>query len=90
MADYENKGILFKNDYKENENQPSYRGKINVEGKEFELAAWVKEGKNGKFLSLSVSEPYDKSSRSEKPNSSIDSSTDLNESMEDVAEQLPF
>jgi uncharacterized protein (DUF736 family) len=64
MIEYENKGILFKNDYKkDNEKAPDYKGKINVEGKEFELAAWVREGNKGKFMSLSVSEPYDGGNR---------------------------
>lgn len=59
MSDYTNKGILFKNDYKkDNEKAPDYKGKINVDGKELELAAWVRKGEKGSFMSLSVSEPY--------------------------------
>lgn len=88
MSNYENKGILFKNDYKENDNHPYYKGKINVEGKEFELAAWVKEGKNGKFLSLSVSEPYEKEQGNQPTaQGGID---DINESMDDIDGDLPF
>ena len=86
MADYENKGILFKNDYKENDNHPDYKGKINIGGEEKELAAWVKKGKNGKFLSLSVSEPYE-------PTPSKQSNDSLNDSMpdmDDVDSDLPF
>ena len=61
MTDYTNKGILFKNDYKKgNEKAPDYKGKINVDGKELELAAWVRKGDRGSFMSLSVSEPYEK------------------------------
>jgi hypothetical protein len=58
MTEYsnENSGVLFKNDKATNEKAPGYTGKINVGGKEFRLAAWVKEGKNGKFFSLKVSE----------------------------------
>jgi len=85
MADYENKGILFKNDYKENDNHPDYKGKINVDGKEKELAAWVKKGKKGKFLSLSVSEPYDKVESNAPSKQANDSSMDDGES-----EDLPF
>ena len=33
-------------------------GKLNVEGKDLQLAGWMKESKNGKkFLSLKVQEP---------------------------------
>ena len=52
----ENSGALFKNDKKGNERSPDYSGKINVNGKDLRLAAWIKEGKSGKFMSLKVSE----------------------------------
>jgi hypothetical protein len=50
----EGSGVLFKNLDKKAENQPDYRGDIMVAGKVFELAAWIKEGKKGKFMSLSA------------------------------------
>lgn len=53
-----NTGAIFKNDKKTNEKQPDYRGKVNVNGKEMEVALWVKQGKNGSFFSASFSEPY--------------------------------
>jgi len=57
-----NTGTLFRNDKKpEGSSQPDYRGSVNVEGHEYELAAWIKDGKNGKFMSLSLKEPYQKS-----------------------------
>lgn len=46
-------GTLFKNrNYEEGGNKPYYRGDILINGTTMEIAAWVKEGKNGKFLSL--------------------------------------
>lgn len=57
MADYDNtnRGALFKNDRKEKETQPDYKGKINVEGQDFWLSAWLQTGKSGvKFMALSV------------------------------------
>jgi len=57
--DRTNTGILFKNE-SENEKAPKYTGKINVGGKEYELAARIKEGKTGKFMSLKVQEPRQK------------------------------
>jgi len=48
-------GVLFKNDKKEKDNQPDYKGRITVDGEERWLAAWVKEAKSGsKFMSLAV------------------------------------
>lgn len=55
-----NSGVLFKNDRKERDNQPDYTGKINVDGKELRLAAWIKQGKKGKFMSIRVSEFNDR------------------------------
>ena len=61
MSDYDqtNRGALFKNHRKEKDTHPDYRGKVNVNGEEFEIAAWLRTSKKGdKYMSLSVSEPY--------------------------------
>lgn len=54
--EYDNtdRGVLFKNDRKEQDNHPDYKGSINVGGVEFWLSAWIKQGEKGKFMSLSV------------------------------------
>lgn len=52
--DNTNTGVLFKNDRKETDKHPDYTGSINFEGTECWLSAWIKEGKNGKFFSMSV------------------------------------
>lgn len=64
MSNYDNtnSGVLFKNDKKGNEKAPDYKGKINVNGKDYDLAGWLREGKTGNFLSVKISEPYKKDS----------------------------
>jgi len=60
MAEFDNtnRGVLFKNQYRKTEKHPDYTGNINVEGKELDLAAWVRKSKKGVvYISLSVSEP---------------------------------
>jgi uncharacterized protein (DUF736 family) len=52
----ENTGVLFKNNKKTDDKQPDYTGNILVGSTEMRLAAWIKEGKNGKFLSVKISE----------------------------------
>ena len=60
MSDYDdtNSGVLFQNDKEGNDKRPDYKGKINVEGAEFEIAGWKRVAKSsGKpFLSLKIQE----------------------------------
>ena len=50
-------GSLFKNQRKETEKHPDYNGSIMINGTEHWLSAWIKEGKNGKFFSVSIGKP---------------------------------
>ena len=56
MAQYDNTNTftLNKNDKGDNTKRPDYRGKLNVDGIEFTLSGWVREGPNGKFISGAV------------------------------------
>lgn len=57
MTEYDNtnRGALFKNDDKQSDRHPDYKGSLNVNGQEFWLDAWIKTSKKGvKFMSVSV------------------------------------
>jgi len=55
--EYEDKdrGALFTNDKKEQDNHPDYKGSLNVNGVDYWISGWKKKSKAGAtFLSLSV------------------------------------
>jgi hypothetical protein len=53
--DNANKGVLFKNNEKETDSHPDYRGHLNVDGVDLWLSAWLKTSKNGmRYMSLAV------------------------------------
>jgi len=49
-----NKGYLYPNE-RQNDRQPHYRGKLNVEGKEYNISAWVRDDTG--MLSISLTDP---------------------------------
>ena len=58
IIDNENSGLIFKNDRKEGDSRPDYKGSVNVCGKQMDIALWIKENARGKFMSAKFSEPY--------------------------------
>ena len=45
-------GILSRNKRKEKDSHPTHKGSATIRGEHFWVSAWVKEGRDGKFLSL--------------------------------------
>lgn len=68
MDKKDNSGVLFRNDKKDTPNHPDYKGGLTVNGQEYWLSAWIKEGKSGKFMGLALSpkEPIAKPSERSK------------------------
>lgn len=73
----ENNGVLFRNDRRTKETHPEYTGSLNVEGREYWLSAWVKEGDGRKFFSLAV-KPKEERAAASKP------------AREEMDDEIPF
>lgn len=48
----DNSGILSRNDKKQKPTHPDHRGQCTIDGVEYWIGAWIKEGTYGKFFSL--------------------------------------
>jgi hypothetical protein len=48
----DNTGSLFRNERREKETHPTHTGQAKIDGLEYWVSAWVKEGKGGKFFSM--------------------------------------
>jgi uncharacterized protein (DUF736 family) len=82
--DNTNKVVIFKNDQKGNEKAPSYKGKLNVEGKDYEISLWVKESdKAGKYFQGSIKEPLQGSTQPQ-------SSSTQPQTSAPIVDDLPF
>jgi uncharacterized protein (DUF736 family) len=82
-----NSGSLFKNTKKTEDKHPDYYGSLMVGTTEMQLAGWIKQGKNGTFLSLKLSEKYQAPSQSSQSSSS---SNRVHNEDAIVLDNLPF
>lgn len=54
--DKNNSGTLSRNENKKEDKHPDHRGSAVIDGKEYWISAWIKDGRNGRFFSLSFQE----------------------------------
>lgn len=56
----EGQGTLFRNTKRTSDNAPHARGEALIGGVLYEIAAWTREGRNGKFQSLAIKPKQDR------------------------------
>lgn len=61
----DNSAALFKNERKEKDSHPDRKGSGMIGGVEYWISGWVKEGANGKFLTLAFEVKRDDQKRKE-------------------------
>ena len=64
----DNSGVLFKNEKREKDSHPNATGHAMIDGVEYWVSAWTKDGKNGKFQSLSFKKKEERSGSTVKRN----------------------
>lgn len=69
MSQYDNNltGVLFKNDKGDNEKRPDYKGSAEIEGVQYWVSAWIKEGAKGKFMSMKYERKEQQAQAAPKP-----------------------
>jgi len=84
---YPDSGAVFKNNYKDNERKPDFKGEGNFSGIVFEVAAWERKDKNGNtYFSLKFSEPFNKEVNEQSNNKPTNESFTVTE----TEDELPF
>lgn len=73
MAKRDNSGTLGANKRKEKETHPSHTGQCLIDGVEYWISAWIKEGDTGRFFSLAFKKKEQRGGGSSTGKSSGDS-----------------
>lgn len=90
MINKKTSGALFRNNYKDKDTHPDYKGKGEYsDGEPFEIAGWVKKDKNGNdYISFLISEPYNVNSSEKKE--VVPQGKAVYEQSQTIDDDLPF
>jgi hypothetical protein len=79
-------GFLFKNEDHIG-NRPTHKGSIKINGVEYWMSAWVKEGRNGKFFSMAFQE---KEEKYQNQGGTGGADSNVNSNLNDFDDDIPF
>lgn len=83
-------GALFKNDKKESEKHPDYKGSCEIDGVEYWVSSWLNESKKGtKYLSLKFS-PKEEQQRQQRQNLQRSAQAAQIDHGDDLNDDIPF
>jgi hypothetical protein len=77
-------GSLFKNDRKAKDTHADYQGRCLIDGREYYMNAWLKDGKSGKWMSFSF-KPADETGKQGMQQARAAAQPDFDDS-----EEVPF
>jgi len=84
------KGVLFRNDKKQSDKHPDYKGSMQVAGVEYWLSAWINERKDGKGKYMSLSLQSKEEHRAPVSKEHVKPADPFETSSEEVHDDIPF
>lgn len=85
-----NSGSLFANNRKTEESHPTHTGTALIDGKEYYINAWVKEGKEKRFFSMSFRPKQPKQAAPEPEREPYDRPAPIRPVPPDLNDEIPF
>lgn len=87
----DNSGTLFKNDRREKDTHPHATGTAIIDGVEYYVSAWTKEGRNGKFQSLAFKPKQERREQPQQQRMSYGDASGARTSYDDdMSDEVPF
>jgi hypothetical protein len=91
-----NSGAIFNNQYKQRDNQPDMTGNGLIDGVEYRMSGWKKEGNRGEYISLSFTRVDEMGQRASAPEAASSQSKTMTKAPQkkvvedEIDDEIPF